>query len=263
MENVDNTMDLFKALLALLVVIGVIGIPAYFILKGPLSSKRPEREYPADDDKGSSTQVSPQKVDTDDVGSLFLVGLFAISFVLMIINDILELDDKISVFQYILMVIGLITLGWGLYYFGKKLLILLFGDMCRGVYSYDYLFHLEWIVQMFEKRGFRKNRFSCLNPGSERPGIRLVKGKDKVVIYLVAPLTSSDYRIQVILEKQDIMMEIPDEGSIKYSFVLEKWVNHYFEIEEEPTSGDNNDNNDDIYQTEFNDILPYINSKFH
>ena len=33
MENVDNTMDLFKALLALLVVIGVIGIPAYFILK--------------------------------------------------------------------------------------------------------------------------------------------------------------------------------------------------------------------------------------
>ena len=129
-----------------------------------------------------------------------------------------------SILQYILMGIGVISIMGGLYWLGKKI----FEGMAKGLeagfrnqFPFDYLISLSWIVQLFKRHGFQEDEY--IDAGTDCPGIKMVRGDELVEIYLIAPLDGK-FRIKIIFKNHDFSIEIPSYESEKYSVLLSELI---------------------------------------
>ena len=135
-----------------------------------------------------------------------------------------------SILQYILMGIGIISILLGLYWCGRKIL----EGMAKGLeagfrnrFPFDYLIGLSWVIQLFEKHGFKEDEYSRIDAGSDCPGIKMVRGDEKVEIFLVSPL-DENYRIRVDFKNHDFKIEIPAYESEKSSVLLSELIGMNF-----------------------------------
>lgn len=54
----------------------------------------------------------------------------------------------------------------------------------RNKYPLDYLRHISWVISAFEHSNYEKGEF--INPGSNLPGIYMLRGDEKISILLKA-----------------------------------------------------------------------------
>lgn len=96
-------------------------------------------------------------------------------------------------------------------YLGYKILTS-FGDALeagfRNQFPTDYLCCLSEVVGLFEQHGFVSG--DLINPGSDKPGIKMNKGENNVEIYLDAPLDEKlPSEIEIAFPRQSIKIRIP------------------------------------------------------
>lgn len=135
-----------------------------------------------------------------------------------------------SILQYILMGIGAISIIWGLYWCGRKIL----EGMAKGLeagfrnkFPFDYWFNLSWVIHLFKKHGYEEDKYSDIDAGSDCPGIKMVRGDKLVEIYLIAPF-EGEYRIKVNFKNHNFKIEIPAYECEKSSLLLEELIDLNF-----------------------------------
>ncbi len=120
----------------------------------------------------------------------------------------------IQIIGYILMGIGGLTVIFIAYKFPTW-----FGAMLeaggRNQFPLDYLPALSKVISFFEKNGFTKG--DLINPGSDKPGIEMVKEGHTIEIYLDAPLDEKQKdEIEIVFKAQSIKirtLKMTDECS--------------------------------------------------
>ena len=126
--------------------------------------------------------------------------------------------------------IGAISIIWGLYWCGRKIL----EGMAKGLeagfrnkFPFDYWFNLSWVIHLFKKHGYEEDKYSDIDAGSDCPGIKMVRGGELVEIYLIAPF-EGEYRIKVNFKNHDFKIEIPAYEYEKSSLLLEELIDLNF-----------------------------------
>ena len=97
----------------------------------------------------------------------------------------------------------------------------------RNRFPFDYLIELSWTVQLFEKHGFQEDEYSRIDAGTDCPGIKMIRGNEKVEIFLVSPL-DENYSIKVDFKNYEFSIEIPAYECEKSSLLLENLLGMNF-----------------------------------
>lgn len=133
-----------------------------------------------------------------------------------------------EILNVFLIIVGATTSVWLLYRAGRGVLIFMAGALdsaFRNRYPYDYLPHLQWVIDEFEANGYECREY--VDAGSEMPGVVLGidSSNPEIEIRLKAPLFSkTDYSI-VVIDKADqtgiIMQDVDSEVNRQ---LLEKFM---------------------------------------
>lgn len=113
----------------------------------------------------------------------------------------------VQILEYILIGVG----ASSIIYWGYKIIIFLGIALEAGLrnrFPTDYLYCLSEIIGMFEQYGFTKG--DLINPGTDKPGIKMNKRENKVEIYLDTPLDENQSsEIEIVFIKQSFKIRIP------------------------------------------------------
>ena len=131
--------------------------------------------------------------------------------------------------QTILMIVGAITSPWLLYKTIKWFPRFLGGFWeagFRGVYPYDFMMNLQWIISEMKSRGYERSK--VMDAGSDNPGV-LMKNTttgNKMEIRLHAPVMSerSGYRITVSNHENKTAIVMRDNMSEDNKRLLAKFL---------------------------------------
>ena len=95
----------------------------------------------------------------------------------------------------------------------------------RNQFPFDYLPALSRIIDFFEKNGFTKG--DLINPGSDKPGINMLKGENEIGIYLDSPLDEElPSEIEIVFCKTCTFIETINTASClnKFLFTCIEWM---------------------------------------
>lgn len=126
----------------------------------------------------------------------------------------------IQIIEYILIGIGALSI----IYWGYKI-IASFGATLetgfRSQFSTDYLPLLSEVIGLLEQHGFVSG--DLINTGTDRPGIKMNKGKSNVEIYLDAPLDENlPSEIEIVFLEQSFKIRIPIKMSNENRMLLSR-----------------------------------------
>lgn len=113
----------------------------------------------------------------------------------------------LQILEYLLMGIGALTV-----IFIACKIPTWFGAMLeaggRNQFPFDYLPALSRAIGFFEKSGFTKG--DLINPGSDKPGINMLKGESEIEIYLDSPLDEKLLsEIEIVFKEQAFKVRLP------------------------------------------------------
>lgn len=126
----------------------------------------------------------------------------------------------LQVLEYILMGIGALTVIFIACKFPTW-----FGAMLeaggRNQFPFDYLPALSRVIDFFEKNGFTKG--DLINPGSDKPGINMLKGESEIGIYLDSPLDGKlPSEIEIVFKEQAFKVRLPADMAETHLKLLTK-----------------------------------------